>query len=558
MIDYNLSRGAYIVDKACGKGKTTEIFDFIVLHYDEGILYCVDTIAELQKMYDKLNAALIQTGKIFPEDLLMITSDPNINARGNLYSYHSNPEQLFSKKILLITHIRFFTSLINLFLIYRPIAPTPPFDGNFQSLLTRGDLRQWIFFDETPMWIRPFCVMPRCCLGNFSDIVNGQWCCKSPVDIRAWYEGFIKNTKEDSVGHQNRLDTWKEKSILSMIPHWYHSWLSEPQNKDISICFHPKDLAVPGTQTHILFFEGAADLLLQNSPFSLIHTQGKKYNANIRFTPIKFDVERGKNYNDVAYKAYLKSVIHIIVDNRLNNQKTLVCVWKHENNSKEDLEESNVSKFRDDVIKSIIDGVQASGVDCQGYYSVIYYGENKCKSCNDFVDYSSIILFGRWFLPVSKCDEHNHNWGTNILPLHLWLWFLVQLISRIGIRKHDGADYDVYITEDFGLDFIGHLYYYFNADVVPPIVRMVTLEDRLREVKIHQDYWDKIKEFCDLDPNLYKYILDGDYRTQYNLFISDDKLKKMLSGKNRQLSRNIDNIEKKALCRLNVNICLAP
>ena len=151
MIDYNLSRGAYIVDKACGKGKTTEIFDFIVLHYYEGILYCVDTIAELQKMYDKLNAALIQTGKIFPEDLLMITSDPNIHARGNLYSYHSNPEPLFSKKILLITHIRFFTSLINLFLIYRPVAPTPPFDGNFQSLLTRGDLRQWIFFDETPM-----------------------------------------------------------------------------------------------------------------------------------------------------------------------------------------------------------------------------------------------------------------------------------------------------------------------------------------------------------------------------------------------------------------------
>ena len=194
MIKTNIPRGAYICDMACGKGKTTEIFDFIVLHYDEGILYCVDTIAELQKMYDKLNAALIQTGKIFPEDLLMITSDPNINARGYLYSYHSNPEPLFSKKIFLITHIRFFTSLINLFLIYRPVAPTPPFDGNFQSLLTRGDLRQWIFFDETPMWIRPFYILPRCFLGTISEKRNGIWELKSPKDIRESYDEFIKDT----------------------------------------------------------------------------------------------------------------------------------------------------------------------------------------------------------------------------------------------------------------------------------------------------------------------------------------------------------------------------
>ena len=156
MIDYNLSRGAYIVDKACGKGKTTEIFDFIVQHYDEGILYCVDTIAELNRMYNNLYINLVQNGKISLDDILMITSEKNPNARGNLYSYHSNPDQLFSKKILLITHVRFFTSLINLFLIYRPVALPPPFDGNFQSLLTRGDLRQWIFFDETPMLFREF------------------------------------------------------------------------------------------------------------------------------------------------------------------------------------------------------------------------------------------------------------------------------------------------------------------------------------------------------------------------------------------------------------------
>lgn len=554
MIKTNIPRGAYICDMACGRGKTTEILNFICQHYDEGILYCVDTITELNRMYNNLYMNLVQNGKISPDDILMITSEQSSNARGNLYSYHSNPEQLFSKKILLITHIRFFTSLINLFLIFRPTAPISPFDGNFQSLLTRGDLRQWIFFDETPMWIRPFCVMPRCCLGNFSDIVNGQWCCKSPTDIRAWYEGFIKNTKEDPVGHQNRLDTWKEKSILSMIPNWYHSWLSEPQNKDISICFQPKDLAVQGAQTHILFFEGAADLLLQNSPFSLLHTQGKKYNANVLFNKIPFSVERGKNFNIAAYNASLETVIDIIVQNRLSNQKTLVCVWKNENNPQEDLEESNISKFRGKVIEQIIYGTQLRGIDCQGYYSVIYYGENKCKSCNDFADYSSIILFGRWFLPSSKCDEHNHNWGTSINPLQLRLWFFVQLISRIGIRRHDGADYNVYMTEDFGIEFMRHLHNYFNYDIVP---FNRTLKDCLQDAKIDQRYSDNIKKLCDIDPKLLLYILNGDYQIQYNLYISDWELKNILLDKGRHFSGKKSRLEN-VLSLLNVKICLAP
>ena len=38
MIDKTLPSGTYIIDKACGRGKTTEIFDFIFLHYNEGVL----------------------------------------------------------------------------------------------------------------------------------------------------------------------------------------------------------------------------------------------------------------------------------------------------------------------------------------------------------------------------------------------------------------------------------------------------------------------------------------------------------------------------------------
>lgn len=45
-------------------------------------------------------------------------------------------------------------------------------------------------------------------------------------------------------------------------------------------------------------------------------------------------------------------------------------------------------------------------------------------------------------------------------------WFFSQLITRIGIRKHDGGTYTVYYTDDFKYDFIGRMYAYFNENRV--------------------------------------------------------------------------------------------
>lgn len=86
--------------------------------------------------------------------------------------YRNAPESLFYKKILLITHVRFWTDLPNYFLIYNPHKPhlIDAFDGNFSALMSRTDLRQYVFFDETPTFIRPFCTIPKYILGNFLQI----------------------------------------------------------------------------------------------------------------------------------------------------------------------------------------------------------------------------------------------------------------------------------------------------------------------------------------------------------------------------------------------------
>ena len=74
----------------------------------------------------------------------------------SLSEYKDNPEIIMQKKILLITHVRFWTDLINFFLIYKPTSEVDVFDGDFRKFMTRKDLRGYIVFDETPTFIKPF------------------------------------------------------------------------------------------------------------------------------------------------------------------------------------------------------------------------------------------------------------------------------------------------------------------------------------------------------------------------------------------------------------------
>lgn len=87
------------------------------------------------------------------------------------------------KKILLITHVRFWTDLINFFLIYKPTSDVDPFDGDFRKLMTRDDLRGYIVFDETPTFIKPFVTFSSVMMGIFTDIDNEGKPCEPELQL---------------------------------------------------------------------------------------------------------------------------------------------------------------------------------------------------------------------------------------------------------------------------------------------------------------------------------------------------------------------------------------
>lgn len=132
-IDVPDERGGYIISSGCGSGKTESIKSLIRNKYNEGILYCVDTKEELDKMYNWIIDNLINTSiGLKMEDVMIISSDDEHYI--SLSEYKDNPEIIMQKKILLITHVRFWTDLINFFLIYKPTSDVDPFDGSKQKI----------------------------------------------------------------------------------------------------------------------------------------------------------------------------------------------------------------------------------------------------------------------------------------------------------------------------------------------------------------------------------------------------------------------------------------
>jgi hypothetical protein len=187
-------------------------------------------------------------------------------------------------------------------------------------------------------------------------------------------------------------------------------------------------------------------------------------------------------------------------------------------------------------------------------FDVIYYGENKCKSCNDYRDYSSLILLGEWSL--SKSSEHNLNWGTNISDTEFKMWFFVQLICRIGIRNHKGGDFDVYMSEDFDGNFVADLDNYFKNGVLPnpaPKRVQITLTKRLNSLGIKRDTVEYIKSLCLQTPGLQDHIMNEGNTNPFSLSLSRDQLKAIIPSENGNFSRSKKRLVE-ALRKVNVRL----
>ena len=506
-IDVPDGRGGYIVSSGMGSGKTESIKSLIRHKHDEGILYCVDTRDELEKMFGWIVENLVVEGVLRMEDVMIISSDPG--RADFLGQYRDNPEVLMEKKVILITHVRFWTDLINHFLIYKPQKEVAPFDGDFRTLMGRDDLRGYVIFDETPTFINPFVEFDRSMLGIFGKTdENGNIICKPPEELGRYYDLFIRGGRNDLFNQAYRINRMKRDVVLGLIPKYYGSWMMSDTDK-VGITFYPVDLCPEGMtiSTHVLIFEGAGNILFRGSTrFTLLDTESK-YNTVTEFRKMDFGLSR-KYFDEAGFGTFVKRI------GRLIDKPSLIVCWKDINGDDDGPGKSGYAeRFRRLLV--------AEGVD-PGLFTVTYYGATDNKSTNSYRDVEQIFLCGDWNLPNTESAKIRRAYGTTTDPHSQKDWYFSQLITRIGIRKHiEGEVYTVWYTDDFDERFIERMDAYFNENRVVDrkSVSHNDWEKRLEGMKIRSNLKDEIILLARYDKDMQKAITMDDEYTKEVTFV---------------------------------------
>lgn len=500
-IDVPDKYGGYLVSSGQGSGKTESIKSLIRQKYDNGILYCVDTNEELGKMYDWIIRELVydELCSLRYDDVMIVSSD----SRWSYFfdKYKNDPGILLNKKIILITHVRFWTDMINYFLLFKPKKDIEPFDGDFASLMSRDDLRKYVVFDETPTFITPFIEFDRTLLGIFSKTDgNGKIVCMDKNELDLFYNTFIRGTNNDFFKRNCNIDRIKKNVVLNLIPKCFDTWmlLDKCTNK-VGFTFNPVDLCPENIimKSYILIFEGAADILLKSSScFKLLDVK-KKYNTVTDFVKLDFKIKR-KAVDNVRLSFFLDNIAKLIT------KTTLVVCWKDINGNEES---PGVSSYANMIKEELLmRHVNPS------LFHVTYYGATDNKSTNRYKDMEQIILAGDWNLPSTEAAKIRKAYGTKTDLYAQKDWFFSQLITRIGIRKHiKGERYTVFYTDDFNPDFISRMDSYFNRNKIDARnpIRHDDWKIRLESLNIRKNIKEEIIALAGNDDKMQKAIIQG-------------------------------------------------
>ena len=501
VVDVPDENGGYIISTSMGAGKTESIKSLIRHKYDMGILYCVDTKEELKKMYCWIIDELVKDKScgLNYNDVMIVSSDKDFQYQLSLY--RDNPEMLMYKKVILITHVRFWTDLINYFLIYSPDKneEVRPFDGDFARLMTRDDLRRYVVFDETPTFIKPFVEFDRTLLGIFGKTdEDSRIVSKDKAEIEKYYDSFIRNTKLDFFNDTYKINRIKRDVVLGLIPKYYDSWMVEEGQK-VGITFNPVDICPDNVaiKTHVLIFEGAGNILFKGSScFKLLDVK-EKYNTVTEFKQVEFGLKRNRLDND-KFSSFLDGIVKLI------DKPSLVVCWKDVNGNDEG---PGISSYAERVRNGLLE----RGLD-NSMFSVTYYGASDNKSTNQYRDMKQVILCGDWSLPNTEAAKIRKAYGTKADSQDLKMWYFAQLITRIGIRKHiKGEVYTVFYTCDFEDCFIDRLDSYFNQNKLIPITPVIH-EDwkvRLEGMKIRSNIKSEIITLAGSDDRMQQAIVQG-------------------------------------------------
>lgn len=457
VLDIPDKQGAYLISTGCGAGKTEGIKELITLKQNEGVVYCVDTKVEVDRMYNYLK----DNGIVAESDMLRLHGD----ATTELDAYRDHPEDIMLKKVILLTHVRFWSDLIHYFLIFRPSTSPSAFDGDFKALMMRDDLRKWVIFDETPLFYMPFAKINRPVLGCLSDRVGKVWSCKNPIELKDSYMKFVEGTADAFTKSSHKLANLKRDTCLAIIPRSYNGWIAANKSEKMELQFYPTDICQKDIKTHILFYEGVGDILLRGVKNITLLNIPKKYNSTVNFVPLAIQPQkRNDKFEQSSFDVMMNEVERVLKAKA--GKKTLIVCWKNVG-PRIDNQATGKAEWKEFIDDELMKRKFMNGHD----YSITYFGAADTKSTNIYRDYQNVILLGDWNTPENFASNVRKAFNSDTTIEDFRIWYYIQLLCRIGIRNLSGGNFNVYYTSDYKPLFIKQINEYLNMNKYVPSKR---------------------------------------------------------------------------------------
>lgn len=431
--------GFYISSSACGSGKSTLIAELAKnkKYHNEGVLVVVST----KKAADELAAKI-------PFSFVLHTDNPNID------KYRENPRCLKTYHVLIITSARAIIDPVELFL-------------DFQW---RGK-RKYVFIDELITFFpEPFEVPDKVkdaityidstkahktgkCVGS-ERIGKKTYYRHTYGDINKMRAAYRFSKKVIFKG-RSKLNEYKEDRIFEhTIRHGF-----EPINQNII-----GEAVVNGST--VVLFDGTSDIVFPDSKH-LLPLSGTRYSSDIEFITFKMPIKRKnkEGFELADIEKYATDFINMVVGMTQSAEKVLVVTWKtievfKSKGEADEFERITASDNFPEKLKEIL--VKNGAIDTN--LEVIYRGSGLDRGSNEYQDFSTVIFLGEWNVPDNVTSNISQMFSEKMDFEDYKMSLLVQTISRLRIRQHNGQPIKVYFSSDCNYNLFYQVQEYFKAN----------------------------------------------------------------------------------------------
>lgn len=442
------SPGFYMVNSACGDGKTTQIKKIVQKMYPSGILIITQTTDAADSLFNDLT-------KVYSKDKICLLHSQSL-ALSYMTEHREKPMDLWKYPVLIITAVRFQHYPVELFLKY--------------DILKSG-WREFVLIDEIISFFPSYPIEIKDMVPDISHVSpsrgkkRGKFLKSIKIGSKNQYQYLYDERDRMEAGislNPKHRDLIKSPLALyrlrSLLNHFLNNGLELPSLKISDIA----------AQSKVLLFDGTSDVLFPHDPRLLISSVSK-YSSDIDFRQFHIPFRRHNDKDwDIETLKKLGDNLFKDIAVRSQSEKILIVTWmdidkKVSKKSKTDELEAKISFSFPDIISEILDENGAKKEN----YGVIYRGSGLERGCNDFRDFETIVFLGEWFISDNITPKLNDVFGAKSNMKDYKLSLLVQSICRLRIRKHEGLPIKVEFSDDIDYNLMFEVQEYFRKNSNP-------------------------------------------------------------------------------------------